>query len=88
MKTIIIILSLVLLAGCSADYIRLKGPADFNLSATMWSPGFNSRLEESAEIMIKRGGMAINGDGGKTFDDATEEAGGVPPVIPAPDPQQ
>lgn len=58
-------------AGCSADFISLKGPADFNLSETMWSPGFSSRLEEGAEITVKRGGMTIGdnvgdnvGDGG------------------------
>ncbi len=88
MKKTLLILSCLALAGCSANYIRAKGPGSLNLSATVWTPGFNVTMDEGAEILIRRGGFAdIMNGGDPTFEEVTEETGGVPPVLPQPDPE-
>ena len=89
-RPLLTILTLALfVGGCNANYIRVAGPANLTLSATMWTPGFNVTLgDENSEVLIKRGGMSLfNGEKEPTFAEGTEAGGGVPPVVPQPDPE-
>ena len=77
-------LSCLLVAGCKSEIKWVQGPADFNLSETMWTPGLSIRIED--------GGFAYFGETGFMGDDPPAlptvpgivAAGGAPPVMPQP----
>jgi len=75
--------------GCNADYVHFIGPGSVNLSATMWTPGFNFTMDEGSQVIIRRGGFADTAGMPLGFVEIMSRedslTGGVPPVLPQPD---